>query len=359
MSTPKHKSPITAKKVAKKATGKAAGGLARAAKLSPEERSESARKAALAKADARKLPKATHGSSDHPLKIGDVEIPCCVLNPLRAPSSAPTTVPMLFYFSGADDFEVAGPTEPLGIVFSPESGEGEIVVKSIGNSISRKMSDIHNANTHGDPIVSLKQLLNSARLYVCPSLSATSGAFFPNTHAIATYTTGVTINQSSTPGMDLVDYVCSGFAFKRGSIRVMAANEGVGSAMLVRDSSSTSFRTLAALGYTNVFNSTVPITNASFARGQLISPFVSSRQLDVTVPYHNATPISLCDFSGPSATSKPVQPDSSRSLLVYNFASASTQWSIPLAQRRRTAGISSISFQPIWQGYRKYSLMIS
>jgi hypothetical protein len=25
------------------------------------------------------LPKATHGSSDHPLKIGDVEIPCYVL----------------------------------------------------------------------------------------------------------------------------------------------------------------------------------------------------------------------------------------------------------------------------------------
>lgn len=101
MSTPKHKSPITAKKVAKKATGKAAGGLARAAKLSPEERSESARKAALAKADARKLPKATHGSSDHPLKIGDVEIPCYVLEDGRRVLSLGGMVKALGMSSGS------------------------------------------------------------------------------------------------------------------------------------------------------------------------------------------------------------------------------------------------------------------
>ncbi|KAA0179500.1 hypothetical protein FX016_18290 [Cupriavidus gilardii] len=65
--------------VAKKAIGKAAGGLARAAKLSAEERSASARKAALTKAENRKLPKATHGSIDHPLVLGDVQIPCYVL----------------------------------------------------------------------------------------------------------------------------------------------------------------------------------------------------------------------------------------------------------------------------------------
>lgn len=49
------------------------------AKRTPEERSESARKAALAKAELARLPKATHESADHPLKIGDIEIPCYVL----------------------------------------------------------------------------------------------------------------------------------------------------------------------------------------------------------------------------------------------------------------------------------------
>lgn len=60
-------------------SGKAAGGKARAEKLSPERRSEIASAAALAKAEIAKLPKATHGSIDHPLRIGDIEIPCYVL----------------------------------------------------------------------------------------------------------------------------------------------------------------------------------------------------------------------------------------------------------------------------------------
>ena len=65
--------------MATKPNPKAAGGKARAASMSPEERSESARKAALAKAEIKALPKATHGSADHPLRVGDMEIPCYVL----------------------------------------------------------------------------------------------------------------------------------------------------------------------------------------------------------------------------------------------------------------------------------------
>ncbi len=58
---------------------KSEGGIARAKALTPERRSEIARKGAASKAEIAKLPKATHGSADHPLKIGDVEIPCYVL----------------------------------------------------------------------------------------------------------------------------------------------------------------------------------------------------------------------------------------------------------------------------------------
>ena len=65
--------------MATKSQGKAAGGLARAAKLSPEERSAQARKAAKAKLELKKLPLATHGSDDHPLMLGDVKIQCYVL----------------------------------------------------------------------------------------------------------------------------------------------------------------------------------------------------------------------------------------------------------------------------------------
>lgn len=62
-----------------KPTGRAIGGMARMANQTPEQRKEGARKAALAKAEVAKLPKATHGSEDHPLRIGEIEIPCYVL----------------------------------------------------------------------------------------------------------------------------------------------------------------------------------------------------------------------------------------------------------------------------------------
>jgi hypothetical protein len=60
------------------------GGQARKDSLTPEQRSQIARNAALAKweksPEAQKLPKATHGSPDHPLRIGGLEIPCYVLD---------------------------------------------------------------------------------------------------------------------------------------------------------------------------------------------------------------------------------------------------------------------------------------
>src|SRR5690349_9459408 len=56
--------------------GRALGGLARAAKMSPEERSEIARKAAKARWESDDLPIATHTGV---LRVGDVEIDCYVL----------------------------------------------------------------------------------------------------------------------------------------------------------------------------------------------------------------------------------------------------------------------------------------
>lgn len=60
--------------------GKAKGGKARAAALTPERRREIAVAAAAAKKELAQLPKATHWSADHPLQIGEVKIPCYVLD---------------------------------------------------------------------------------------------------------------------------------------------------------------------------------------------------------------------------------------------------------------------------------------
>ncbi|MFY1939503.1 P63C domain-containing protein [Achromobacter xylosoxidans] len=59
--------------------GRAKGGEARAKKLTSEQRKEISRKATAAKKELAALPRATHGSSDHPLVIGDTEIGCYVL----------------------------------------------------------------------------------------------------------------------------------------------------------------------------------------------------------------------------------------------------------------------------------------
>jgi hypothetical protein len=61
------------------AKGRARGGKARALSLTPEQRQEISGKGVLAKRELAGLPKATHGSAEHPLKIGDIEIPCYVL----------------------------------------------------------------------------------------------------------------------------------------------------------------------------------------------------------------------------------------------------------------------------------------
>ena len=61
-----------------KSAGKARGGLARAEALSPTHRREIAKNAAAARWSGD-IKQATHGSEDHPLKIGDIEIPCYVL----------------------------------------------------------------------------------------------------------------------------------------------------------------------------------------------------------------------------------------------------------------------------------------
>lgn len=62
-----------------KITGKAIGGKARALALSAEERKAISQKALAAKKELAALPKATHWSAEHPLKIGDLEISCYVL----------------------------------------------------------------------------------------------------------------------------------------------------------------------------------------------------------------------------------------------------------------------------------------
>lgn len=59
--------------------GKAKGGAARAASLTPQRRKEISDKGLAAKRELAAMPRATHGSSERPLKIDNIEIACYVL----------------------------------------------------------------------------------------------------------------------------------------------------------------------------------------------------------------------------------------------------------------------------------------
>ena len=59
-------------------SGKARGGIARMDGTTAKERKALAKKAAAARWSGE-IKRATHGSDDHPLRIGDIEIPCYVL----------------------------------------------------------------------------------------------------------------------------------------------------------------------------------------------------------------------------------------------------------------------------------------
>lgn len=61
-------------------TGKAKGGKARAAKMTPEQKKAQSLKMVQAKAELAAMPKVIAGSNDEPLKIGEIELECYVLD---------------------------------------------------------------------------------------------------------------------------------------------------------------------------------------------------------------------------------------------------------------------------------------
>jgi hypothetical protein len=79
MQAPKQGEASMSEKSSPELTGRAKGGAARAAKLTPARRSEIAKKASRARWDDDQVQDAICGSPDNPLRIGDTEIECYVL----------------------------------------------------------------------------------------------------------------------------------------------------------------------------------------------------------------------------------------------------------------------------------------
>ena len=105
--------------------GKSAGGKARAKALSAEQRKAISAKGVEARREKALLPKATQGSSEHPLKIGNVEIQCYVLE------------------DGRRVLSLGGMTKALGMsIGSAGGGEGDRLTSfAAGKAISPFISN--------------------------------------------------------------------------------------------------------------------------------------------------------------------------------------------------------------------------
>lgn len=165
-----------------------------------------------------------------------------VLTELRCPvGSVAETIQCLMYIQPGDDFEYAGFGNGQMTPFTPESGlysRTHLKAKNIGNSSISDESLMPNAVSFGDPIMSVKQLINSSRNIYWGSTPGNNVAINPDSSQIA-YNGGVTSSPqfiSNAIRGDYFTFIKGGYAFSRGGFRLscVANQMGSGNAGTVR-----------------------------------------------------------------------------------------------------------------------------
>lgn len=148
-----------------------------------------------------------------------------VLDELKAPDTVANNIDMLLYVSGAEDFELACPTQ-FKPTFCPESGRivGDMTMntKAIGSMNEIASNVTHSHMSTGDPIVSIKQLVQTARkLFFSPVENYRTLIFWPfsvnSIRGSQNYATGNSLDQK--PIGDYMSEFASGYVFSRGSVR--------------------------------------------------------------------------------------------------------------------------------------------
>lgn len=140
-----------------------------------------------------------------------------VLNELRAPTTASQSVTVLVYYSGGDDYELAGPRPVSSRVITPQSGLDRSTIqtaKPIGNLVHRDHNTEFASTSMGDSFTSVKQLI----LKYC---RFAGGYNATGTRGVASWFFS---NESSTPNTaghahDMLSAMSGGYLLARGSLR--------------------------------------------------------------------------------------------------------------------------------------------
>lgn len=161
-----------------------------------------------------------------------------VINPLVLASTAGTSISIMMFVNAGPDYEVAVPFRDVNRV--PYAGESDssalpMINKVIGSGSELPTDPVANMNSIGDPFTSIKQLLMCSTRSIIPTVAANTTRLFGDMGANAyMYTNGSTL--ITTPGNgfmgDWLSVLSCGFAFQRGSLRLICSATGNSSTLV-------------------------------------------------------------------------------------------------------------------------------
>jgi hypothetical protein len=164
-----------------------------------------------------------------------------VLNELRGPESVSSSVQLLLYFAGGDDFEFAVPgwnftaDSRLSLPFSPQVlGEEELVAEGVGSEPLKGLTTQYTEHQIGETVTSIKQFLNRySRLQLKnePMLGNGAMIYWPWSQSVLYMNSSTGVLSGATVGGDVYNLFASLYAFYRGGSRTMiqhAAQDSTG-----------------------------------------------------------------------------------------------------------------------------------
>jgi hypothetical protein len=170
-----------------------------------------------------------------PYNVPSGQLDILVLNELRHPETAASSVEMLFYVCGGDDLELAVPSQisSTPYAFVPQSGCEPVVQEVIGGSSDKSQGVYSAEECIGEMFTSIKQLLNRfTQTYFSTGLPVTTGnqfGIFPYWTAALYVTAGGTLTGPNVGG-DAFNLYNSMYVFYRGGARVQLQWIGAGQA---------------------------------------------------------------------------------------------------------------------------------
>lgn len=195
--------------------------------------------------------------------MGNLDI--IVLNELRCPETASSSIQILMFVAGGDDLEFQGPVT-FPPVFSPQSntwsdtkGSNPVVCDTIGDEKSGTLDFSHSSLAYGEHFTSVKQLLNRfSNLFTSATLAGSSPAIYIYPWSIGVGT--VLSTGYATNGFvgDAMSYFAPCYLFRRGSVRL--GLQLVGGSGLLKPGLTTMIA-----GYANVVSTTTVITNTTLS----------------------------------------------------------------------------------------------